>query len=50
MKVWALFGLNGLLKKNGDIIIPVSNKGPLYIIKATYKNEAVWKYDEEVEE
>ena len=40
-----MFGLKGLLK-NGDIIIPVSNKGPLYIIKATYKNEAVWKYDE----
>ena len=31
----------------GDIIIPVNNEGAMHIIKAPYKNEAVWKYDEE---
>lgn len=31
----------------GFIIIPVNNEGAFHIIKAPYKNEAVWKYDEE---
>lgn len=39
--------VKGFIEKNGDIIIPVSDKGALYIIKAPYKNGAVWKYDEE---
>ncbi len=25
----------------------VNNEGAIHIIKAPYKNEAVWKYDEE---
>lgn len=39
--------VKGFIDKEGDIIIPVNNEGALHIIKAPYKNEAVWKYDEE---
>ena len=39
--------VKGFIDKEGDIIIPVNNEGAIHIIKAPYKNEAVWKYDEE---
>lgn len=39
--------VKGFIDKKGDIIIPVNNEGAIHIIKAPYKNEAVWKYDEE---
>lgn len=42
--------VKGFIDKKGDIIIPVNNEGAHHIIQAPYKNEAVWKYDEEVEE
>ena len=42
--------VKGFIDKEGDIIIPVNNEGGIHIIKASYINEAVWKYDEEVEE
>lgn len=42
--------VKGFIDKEGDIIIPVNNEGGIHIIKASYINEAVWKYDEEFEE
>ena len=41
--------VKGFIDKEGDIIIPVNNEGAMHVIKAPYKNEAVWKYDEEVD-
>lgn len=42
--------VKGFIDKKGDIIIPVDNKGAFHVIPAPYKDEATWKYDEEVQE
>ena len=42
--------VNGFIDKKGDIIIPINSDGAIHIIKDSYKTEAVWKYDEGVEE
>lgn len=42
--------VKGFIDKEGNIIIPINNDGALHRIQASFKSEAVWKYDEEVQE